>query len=149
MNFSLDNIAIGLLIFSVISIIFVISSILRNIKRKNYIYSYLLIIPLLIGILAAGLFVFGLVYPSLNIQKNQSNIGYVTHNQRDNNDIIYIQTDKGYAVSFNAKVQCVPVEWDTHDEIKLVTYRHGNKKIKFPMKDISTSPVCDIVSINK
>lgn len=149
MNFSLDNIAIGLLIFCLIMLIFIVISILGNVKRKNYIYSSLLLIPFFIGVLSAIFFTFGLVYPSLNIQKNQINIGYVTHNQKDNKDIIYIQTNKGYAIAFNGKEDCVPSDWDKHDEIKLVTYKHGNQKVKFPMIDISSSPVCDVISINK
>lgn len=149
MNFSLDNIAIGLLTFSIIMVIFIIVSIFRNAKRKNYIYSSLLLIPFFIGVLSVIFFTFGLVYPSLNIQKSQINIGYVTHNQTDSKDIIYIQTNKGYAIAFNGKEDCVPSDWDKHDEIKLVTYKHGNQKVKFPMIDISSSPVCDIISINK
>lgn len=148
MNFSLDSIAIVLLTFCIIFIIFIITSIFRNIKTGNYIFSTLLAIPLVMAILSACFFTFGLIYPSLNIQKTQDNIGYVTHNQKDNN-IIYLQTNKGYVIAFNAKTDCVPVKWDHNDEIKLITYRHGNKKIKFPMEDISSSPVCDIVSINK
>lgn len=149
MNFSLDDIAIGLLIFCLITIIFIIISIFRNIKRKNYIYSFLLVIPFIIGVLSTLLFTFGLVYPSLNIQKNQNNIGYVTHNQKDDKDIIYIQTNKGYAIAFNGREDCVPSDWDKHDEIKLITYKHGNQKVKFPMVDVTNSPVCDIISINK
>lgn len=47
----------------------------------------------------------------------------------------------------NKTSKCPPDEIDPHDELKLVSYSQGNKKVKFPVVDITQSPVCDILDL--
>lgn len=148
MNSLLDNIALGLLILTLFMIIFLIISIYRNYAKTHYIYATLLFIPFLIAVLSGLLLGGGLVYPKFNTQDKQENIGYITHTNSDET-ITYIQTSKKYTIAINRKSKCIPDNIDKKDEIKLVSYLHGNQKIKFPVENILISPICDIISINK
>lgn len=146
MDLTLDQIVIAMLAANVFLILYLISAVYRYSMKKHYVYASLLVFPLFLSVLSSLLFSYGLAYPYLNEQTGQKNIGHITSQTIERNTLV-IRTDKYYTIIMNKTSTCPPDEIDKLDELKLVSYSQGNKKVKFPVADVTKSPVCDIVDL--
>jgi len=146
MDSTLDQIVIAMLIANVFLILYLISAVYRYSMKRHYVYSSLLVVPLFLSVLSSLLFSYGLAYPYLNEQTGQKNIGHITSQTIDRNTL-RISTDKHYMIIMDKTSKCPPDEADPNDELKLVSYSQGNKKVKFPVADVTQSPVCDILDL--